>query len=88
MYSEFYKQVENAWLDINQECLKPTAVPMPILIRMVNLSRSLGVIYKEGDGYTHVGKFMKDNIRSLFIDPIVWPNEWISSPSLTSPLLE
>ena len=71
MYSEFYKQVENAWLDINQECLKPTAVPMPILIRMVNLSRSLGVIYKEGDGYTHVGKFMKDNIRSLFNDPIV-----------------
>ena len=70
VYSEFYKQVENAWLDINQECLKPTAVPMPILIRMVNLSRSLGVIYKEGDGYTHVGKFMMDNIRSLFIDPI------------------
>ena len=71
VYSEFYKQVENAWLDINQECQKPTAVPMPILIRMVNLSRSLGVIYNEGDGYTHVGKFMKDNIRSLFIDPIV-----------------
>ena len=71
VYCEFYKQVENAWLDINQECLKPTAVPMPILARIVNLSRVLAVIYKEGDGYTHVGKSMKDNIGSLFIDPIV-----------------
>ncbi|XP_034681286.1 valencene synthase-like [Vitis riparia] len=38
VYSQFYKQVENAWLDINQECLKPTAVPMPPLTRVVNLS--------------------------------------------------
>ncbi|CBI31269.3 unnamed protein product, partial [Vitis vinifera] len=71
VYSEFHKQVENAWLDINQECLKPTAVPMPLLTRVVNLSRVMDVIYKEGDGYTHVGKVMKDNIGSVLIDPIV-----------------
>ncbi|KAJ9676257.1 hypothetical protein PVL29_024992 [Vitis rotundifolia] len=52
VYSEFHKQVENAWMDINQECLKPTAVPMPLLTRVVNLSRVMDVIYKEGDGYT------------------------------------
>ncbi|KAL6318338.1 hypothetical protein AAG906_039430 [Vitis piasezkii] len=71
VYSEFHKQVENAWLDINQECLKPTAVPMPLLTRVVNLSRVMDVIYKEEDGYTHVGKVMKNNIGSVLIDPIV-----------------
>ena len=82
VYSEFHKQVENAWLGINQECLKPTAVPMPLLTRVVNLSRVMDVIYKEGDGYTHVGKVMKDNIGSVLIDPIVWPNGVIYNKSL------
>ncbi|KAL6311208.1 hypothetical protein AAG906_000449 [Vitis piasezkii] len=41
---EFHNQIVNAWMDINQECLKPTAVPMPLLTRVLNLSR---VIYKE-----------------------------------------
>ena len=71
VYCEFHGQVEKAWLYINQECLKPTAVPMPILTRVVNLSRVMDVIYKEADGYTHVGKVMKDNIASLFIDPLL-----------------
>ncbi|KAJ9676260.1 hypothetical protein PVL29_024995 [Vitis rotundifolia] len=31
----------------------------------------MDVIYKEGDGYTHVGKVMKDNVGSVLIDPIV-----------------
>ncbi|KAL6315892.1 hypothetical protein AAG906_013236 [Vitis piasezkii] len=65
VYSEFQKQIENAWLDINQECLKPTAVSMPLLARILNLSRTMDVIYKEQDSYTHVGKVMRDNIASL-----------------------
>ncbi|KAJ9676253.1 hypothetical protein PVL29_024988 [Vitis rotundifolia] len=55
----------------HKECLKPTVVPMPLLTPVVNLSRVMDVIYKEGDGYTHVGKVMKDNIGSVLIDPIV-----------------
>ncbi|KAL6311211.1 hypothetical protein AAG906_000480 [Vitis piasezkii] len=70
-YKEFHNQIVNAWMDINQECLKPTAVPMPLLTRVLNLSRVMDVIYKEGDGYTHVGKVMKDNIGSVLIDPII-----------------
>ncbi|KAJ9676261.1 hypothetical protein PVL29_024996 [Vitis rotundifolia] len=53
------------------ECLKPTALPMPLLTRVLNLSLVMDVIYKEGDGYTHVGKVMKDNIESVLIDPII-----------------
>ncbi|KAL6316163.1 hypothetical protein AAG906_015993 [Vitis piasezkii] len=71
VYSEFQKQIENAWLDINQECLKPTAVSMPLLARILNLTRTADVFYKEQDSYTHVGKVMRDNIASVFINAVI-----------------
>ncbi|KAJ9676225.1 hypothetical protein PVL29_024963 [Vitis rotundifolia] len=71
VYNYFKKQIENAWMDINQECLKPTAVPMPILARILNLTRAADVFYEEQDGYTHVGRVMQNNIASCFIDPII-----------------
>ncbi|KAI8007828.1 (-)-germacrene D synthase [Camellia lanceoleosa] len=52
---ELRKGVTNAWKDINQECLRPTAVPMPLLLRVVNLARVINVLYKDEDGYTHSG---------------------------------
>ncbi|XP_057947853.1 probable sesquiterpene synthase [Malania oleifera] len=67
---EFAKQVINAWKDINQECLRPTAVPMPLLVRILNFTRVIDVIYKGEDGYTHVGKAMKTNIALLLIDHV------------------
>ncbi|KAG6747119.1 hypothetical protein POTOM_049499 [Populus tomentosa] len=70
VYKEFHMQVVNAWKDVNEECLKPTAVPMPLLERILNLSRVTDVIYKEEDGYTHVGQLMKNNVASLFIDSV------------------
>ncbi|KAG6745712.1 hypothetical protein POTOM_050215 [Populus tomentosa] len=70
VYKEFHMQVVNAWKDINEECLKPTAVPMPLLERILNLSRVIDVIYKEEDGYTQVGKLMKNNVASLLIDSV------------------
>ncbi|KAL3571175.1 hypothetical protein D5086_028424 [Populus alba] len=70
VYKEFHMQVVNAWKDVNEECLKPTAVPMPLLERILNLSRVLDVTYKEEDGYTHVGKVMKNNVASLLIDSV------------------
>ncbi|RVW14963.1 (-)-germacrene D synthase [Vitis vinifera] len=56
-HNEFNKQVRDAWKDINEECLIPTAVPMPILMRVLNLARVIDVIYKNEDGYTHSGLF-------------------------------
>ncbi|KAK3182688.1 hypothetical protein Dsin_029974 [Dipteronia sinensis] len=58
---------ENAWKDINQECLKPTPVSMEILLRIVNLARAVEVTYKDGDGFTHP-PHLKDAISTLFID--------------------
>ena len=71
VYDEFQKQVVDAWRDINEEFLRPTVVPMPLLMCVLNLSRVMDVIYTGGDGYTHVGKVMKNNVASLLIHPIV-----------------
>ncbi|KAL0004182.1 hypothetical protein SO802_011743 [Lithocarpus litseifolius] len=68
--NEFRKQVIDAWKVINKECLYPTIVPMPVLMRIVNLSRVMDVVYKDQDGYTNAGIVLKDFIRSMLIDPV------------------
>ncbi|ONI13051.1 hypothetical protein PRUPE_4G200100 [Prunus persica] len=65
----FNKQIVDSWKDINEEFLRPTSVPMPILVRVLNLTRVADLIYKKDDGLTHVGKVMKDSVASYFIDP-------------------
>ena len=69
-YDELNKQIVNAWKDMNQECLKPTHVPMPVINRALNLARVEDLVYKDGDEYSHVGKLMKDLIPSMLIDPV------------------
>ncbi|GAB4850270.1 hypothetical protein Ancab_029566 [Ancistrocladus abbreviatus] len=66
---EFNKQVEDAWKDTNQACLKPTATSSSVLTRMVNLARVIDLLYKEQDCYTHSTK-LKDFVTSLFLDSI------------------
>ncbi|TYI58056.1 hypothetical protein E1A91_D11G326000v1, partial [Gossypium mustelinum] len=59
-YNEFYKQINNAWKDINEECLKPTAaIPRSALNRILNLERVMNLFHKGEDAYT---------INSLLID--------------------
>ncbi|GAB4839276.1 hypothetical protein Ancab_028803 [Ancistrocladus abbreviatus] len=65
VYEEFNRQVEDAWKDMNQEMLKPTIMPMPLLTRVLNLTRVIDVMYKGEDGYTNVGQNMKGNERSV-----------------------
>ena len=69
-YNEFNKQAENAWKDINEEFLKPTAVPVVALNRILNLARVIDLLYKDEDAYTHIGEAAKSSITSLLIDPI------------------
>nr|GMD80415.1 (-)-germacrene D synthase-like [Ipomoea batatas] len=70
-FNEFHERVNNAWKDINQECLNPTAFPMSILIRVVNLARVIDLLYKDGDTYTHSATELKDIITPVLIDPIL-----------------
>nr|QNV48472.1 cadinene synthase [Ficus carica] len=70
-YGELNKKVVDAWKDINEELLiNPTAMPRPVLIRVLNLSRVIDLLYKDGDGYTHVGKVTRDSIATLLIDSV------------------
>ncbi|KAL6283769.1 hypothetical protein ACE6H2_014698 [Prunus campanulata] len=68
----FNKQIVDLWKDINEELLiKPTVVPRPVLMRVLNLTKFVDLLYKKGDAFTHVGKLMKDIVASLFIDPVL-----------------
>ncbi|KAF3441248.1 hypothetical protein FNV43_RR15161 [Rhamnella rubrinervis] len=68
-YKALSEGIENAWRDINQELLKPTAVGTPLLERVLNLSRSLEVMY-DGDSYTVNPHMLQQNISLLLKDPI------------------
>lgn len=67
---ELRKRVLDAWKDINEAFLRPTAVQVPILMRILNLSRVIHVLYSDGDNYTHSGTLLKDHVTSLFVSPL------------------
>ncbi|XP_065050067.1 alpha-humulene synthase-like isoform X1 [Musa acuminata AAA Group] len=61
---------DDAWKDINKECLNPVAFPINLLERIVNFSRIIENIYKYIDGYTNSSTKMKEYISSLLVQPI------------------
>ena len=69
-YIVLNKKVDDAWKDINEECLVPLDVPMPLLMRIVNLTRVVHVLYKDGYNYTNAAGITKNLIKSIFVDPI------------------
>lgn len=66
---EFTVMFENAWKDMNEECLEPRSVPLQLLLRVVNIARLVEVTYKEVDGYTNP-EYLRVYITKLFIDKI------------------
>ncbi|GFS29235.1 terpenoid cyclases/Protein prenyltransferases superfamily protein [Actinidia rufa] len=50
------------------ECLFPTKVPMPLLVRVLNLARVIYVLYKDEDGYTHSRTKVKKFVTSVLVD--------------------
>ena len=70
-YQELNKQIEKAWKGINQEMLRPTAIPMRLLTPVLSFARTGDFMYKDRKGiYSGAGEVIKDNIASLFIDPV------------------
>ncbi|KAK7312916.1 hypothetical protein VNO77_37160 [Canavalia gladiata] len=65
---ELRKLIESSWKDMNEECLNPTQVPMPFLMRTFNLARMMDVLYKDEDSYTNAGGIMKHYIQALLVD--------------------
>ncbi|XVF26423.1 hypothetical protein REPUB_Repub14bG0015200 [Reevesia pubescens] len=68
-FKDFEKKLEDAWKDMNEECMRPTAVPRDLLSRLLNLTRATYMFYNRGDGYTHP-EYVKDDIRAMFVDPV------------------
>ncbi|KAF8391454.1 hypothetical protein HHK36_023759 [Tetracentron sinense] len=60
----------NAWKHINEACLKPTVVPMPPLMRVLNFARMIHLIFMDDDGYTNAHIVLKDYIILLLVDPM------------------
>ncbi|XP_042454708.1 alpha-humulene synthase-like [Zingiber officinale] len=61
--------VEQAWKDINKECLHPTTQVARTLIEIIlNLSRTMEDIYKYNDTYTNSNTRMKDNISLILVE--------------------
>ncbi|KAG7953734.1 hypothetical protein I3843_12G124400 [Carya illinoinensis] len=76
-HEEFQRQIVNAWKDMNEEfCntpqfLKPTQVPTPLLVWILNLARVMDFLYKNEDAYTHLGGVLIEGVTSLLIDPLL-----------------
>ncbi|XXG69481.1 hypothetical protein AAC387_Pa06g2333 [Persea americana] len=68
--TKFREMVADAWKDINEECLKPTAFPMALLIRPVNLARVIEVLYQHRDEYTESTHQTKERISLVLVNPI------------------
>ncbi|KAK7257308.1 hypothetical protein RIF29_31181 [Crotalaria pallida] len=67
---QIIRDIENYWKDINEECLVPNVVPMPVLEVILNFTRVLEVMYADmTDRFTH-GELLKDYVTLLFVDPI------------------
>ncbi|KAM7489235.1 hypothetical protein LguiB_026719 [Lonicera macranthoides] len=69
-FVEFNRRITNAWKDMNQECLGPTAVPMVLLERVMNLARIINIMYKDEDVYTNAKTRLKNFITSLLIENV------------------
>lgn len=63
------QMVEDAWKDVNQECLHLT-IPYALLARFVNLASMMETMYKNTDGYTQPS-LLKNSISLLLVQPIL-----------------
>ncbi|KAK4398456.1 Beta-caryophyllene synthase [Sesamum angolense] len=71
-FAELEKQVTKAWMDMNQEWLRPTIpVSMSVLTRVLNFTRIAHLFYVEDDEYTNSKANIKDIIHSVLVEPIV-----------------
>ncbi|KAF7822839.1 (-)-germacrene D synthase-like isoform X2 [Senna tora] len=66
---ELKREVISGWKDINEECLGHTQVAKPLLMRVLNLSRVIDVLYTEADGYTNSQGATKEYIAALLSNP-------------------
>ncbi|XP_059288200.1 sesquiterpene synthase 14b-like [Lycium ferocissimum] len=65
-YAETWKEIANAWKDINAEYLRATELPTFVLDPALNLTRLVEIL--EGDDFTNSKNKLKDLITLLFVE--------------------
>ncbi|KAL5232301.1 hypothetical protein ABZP36_031077 [Zizania latifolia] len=69
-YGKLRELVEESWMDIAEECIRPAAQPAPLLEAVVNATRTLDFLYKDDrDAYTLTHE-LKDTIGAIYVDSI------------------
>ncbi|CAL1386254.1 unnamed protein product [Linum trigynum] len=63
------KMCDDAWKDLNEECMKPTPVGLPVIQHFLDLVRIITFIYIRNDSYTHSGS-LKHHINSILLESI------------------
>ncbi|CAI9102855.1 OLC1v1001209C1 [Oldenlandia corymbosa var. corymbosa] len=72
--AKFEDIVENAWKDVNGECLKldSNIIKSETLTRFLNLARIVHVFYEHRvDGFTNARQVLEQHIVALLVDPII-----------------
>ncbi|KAJ3679565.1 hypothetical protein LUZ60_017576 [Juncus effusus] len=65
----FYSWIEDAWMTMNQECLKPTVVSQTLTEIVVNFARMMQVVYTHSeDGYNKCEN-LKEFITLVLLNP-------------------
>ncbi|PWA90236.1 Epi-cedrol synthase [Artemisia annua] len=67
----YNRKVEDAWKEVNAEFISCKDVKLPIRMRVINFARSMDVLYKNKDNFTHVGEELINHITSLLVDGII-----------------
>ncbi|WOK96279.1 (S)-beta-bisabolene synthase-like [Canna indica] len=62
--------VEDAWKDINKECLDPTTFLIPLLEISLKFTQTPENVYKYIDAYTEATTSMKECINLLLVQSV------------------
>ncbi|PWA68010.1 (-)-germacrene D synthase [Artemisia annua] len=66
-YDSLNTLVEDAWKDLNRESLICKEIPMPLKMRVINLTCFVDTMYKYEDTFTHVGQELIGYIKAHFV---------------------
>lgn len=67
--AELEQQVENAWKDMNEECLEPRPASMRILMRVLNFGRVINLLYAQEDCYANPIS-SKEWVEMVLVNPV------------------
>ncbi|KAI4320534.1 hypothetical protein MLD38_034003 [Melastoma candidum] len=65
-----YARVIDAWKDINQGCLRPSPIAMPLLTLILNYTSVIHMMYEDQDNFSYSKTNLKEYIRFVITEPL------------------